>query len=54
MLVPSVKAILNGTFEYPNGCDKWTVAIMKAACEVFQKMSPKEISDLVTQEEYWA
>ena len=53
---PTVKAILNGTFVYPEGCDKWTVAIMKAACDVFQKMSPEEISDLVTQDDfqdYW-
>lgn len=53
---PAVKEILNGTFVYPDGCDKWTIAIMKAACDVFQHMSPEEISNLVTQEdfqEYW-
>lgn len=53
---PAVKQILNGTFDFPPGTDRWTIAIMKEACTVFQHMSPNDIVDLVTKDnfqEYW-
>ena len=54
---PAVKQILNGTFDFPPGTDRWTIAIMKEACTVFQHMSPEGICELVEREdfqEYWS
>jgi hypothetical protein len=53
---PAVKEILAGTFQYPEGTDPFTKAIMKEACEVFQHMSPKDLVVLVEAQdfqEYW-
>lgn len=53
---PAVKEILNGTFIFPPGTDRWTIAIMHEACNIFQKMSPEDIVDLVSKDdfqEYW-
>lgn len=51
-----MKAILEGTYEFPSGTDSWTIEILKQACYVFQKMSGEEIVGLVSREdfqEYW-
>ena len=44
---PAVREILNGTFQYPEGTDEWTMAIMQEACSVFQQLSPESIVTLV-------
>jgi hypothetical protein len=49
---PAVKEILNGTFEYPPGCDRWTVSIMQEARKMFQHVSPKDIVEMVTAEDF--
>ena len=53
---PAVREILNGTFQYPEGTDEWTIAIMQEACSVFKQLSPESIVTLVTAtdfQQYW-
>lgn len=49
---PAVKEILAGTFDFPPGTDLYTIAIMQAACRLFQHMSSEDISTLVSSKDF--
>jgi hypothetical protein len=44
--------VLQGTYKYPESTDKYTKVLLQEACEIYNKLPDREVSDFLSRDEY--